>query len=344
MDQQGSPTPLGQSIARIRELIAHADLGAAIDQLQNLAYGGSSTQRNEALQLRSRSAELARDEREGIADESELRRERRALTKAISGLTSELERTLPGSVGPVRAPRPSDDTLARVPVGTPEKIIGLNNLRQVAWLEQGIRVSRAVCRILTPDGMGTGFLVAPHLLMTNNHVIPSPGAANAAVAEFNYQLPFGVHTQSSGTVRYSLAPHTFFKSDDVARLDYTVVAIDTKGDFQGTAAWGCVALNPNADPLPHEHVIIIQHPNGQPKQIALTANAVLQVCAPYLHYSTDTMPGSSGSPVFNDLWQVIALHHAAGPAVHTPDKGYQYSNEGVLVSSIKRAMGTDWPQ
>jgi endonuclease G len=29
---------------------------------------------------------------------------------------------------------------------------------------------------------------------------------------------------------------------------------------------------------------------------------------------TDTMPGSSGSPVFSDEWQLVALHHAAEQA------------------------------
>jgi endonuclease G, mitochondrial len=101
-------------------------------------------------------------------------------------------------------------------------------------------------------------------------------------------------------------------------------------------------LNPHADPIPTEHVVIIQHANGGPKQIALSANAVLQVKPPWLHYSTDTLPGSSGSPVFNDLWQVIAVHHAEGPELKRPD-GYCYSNEGVLASAIKPDLGKDWP-
>ena len=31
------------------------------------------------------------------------------------------------------------------------------------------------------------------------------------------------------------------------------------------------------------------------------------------HYSTDTEAGSSGSPVFNDQWEVVALHHSVKP-------------------------------
>jgi len=47
-------------------------------------------------------------------------------------------------------------------------------------------------------------------------------------------------------------------------------------------------------------------------RIAITANQVVNVFEHRLQYTTDTLPGSSGSPVFNDAWEVIALHHAGG--------------------------------
>jgi hypothetical protein len=33
----------------------------------------------------------------------------------------------------------------------------------------------------------------------------------------------------------------------------------------------------------------------------------------FVHYRTDTAPGSSGSPVFNDQWEIVALHHSGVP-------------------------------
>ncbi len=33
----------------------------------------------------------------------------------------------------------------------------------------------------------------------------------------------------------------------------------------------------------------------------------------FLHYQTDTTPGSSGSPVYNDQWELVALHHSGYP-------------------------------
>ncbi len=43
---------------------------------------------------------------------------------------------------------------------------------------------------------------------------------------------------------------------------------------------------------------IIQIPSGKPD---------------FLYYTTDTEPGSSGSPCFNDQWELIALHHSGVP-------------------------------
>jgi endonuclease G len=52
----------------------------------------------------------------------------------------------------------------------------------------------------------------------------------------------------------------------------------------------------------------------------------------------DTAPGSSGSPVFNDQWEVVALHHASvrTPASDAVPGGFV--NEGVRVSRILQAI------
>lgn len=58
----------------------------------------------------------------------------------------------------------------------------------------------------------------------------------------------------------------------------------------------------------NEFITIIQHPGGRHKQIALRENEVLAKGSndkrPVLLYRSDTAPGSSGSPCFNDQWQV----------------------------------------
>ena len=66
-----------------------------------------------------------------------------------------------------------------------------------------------------------------------------------------------------------------------------------------------------------EFVTIVQHPRGEKKQIALRENRIVDIPDRFLHYSADTEPGSSGSPVFNDQWEVVALHHASVPRPST---------------------------
>jgi hypothetical protein len=122
--------------------------------------------------------------------------------------------------------------------------------------------------------------------------------------------------------------------------DWTLVGVRPESAKPAVEAWGQLLLNPNADPVPTEHVSIVQHPNGGLKQIVLTANRVIAAVPPVLHYTTDTMPGSSGSPVFNDSWHVIAIHHAEAP----PPPGKQsYANEGILMSAICPDAGDFWP-
>jgi hypothetical protein len=63
-----------------------------------------------------------------------------------------------------------------------------------------------------------------------------------------------------------------------------------------------------------ERVNIIQHPRGEPKKVVVTLNyAVKDMSETRVHYLADTDRGSSGSPVFNKNWEVVALHHSGNP-------------------------------
>src|SRR5262245_16797278 len=58
-----------------------------------------------------------------------------------------------------------------------ERYLGANDLMGVAFLQEGLRVCRTVGRVWVnvaggqPAAYGTGFMVSPRLLMTNNHVL-----------------------------------------------------------------------------------------------------------------------------------------------------------------------------
>lgn len=82
-----------------------------------------------------------------------------------------------------------------------------------------------------------------------------------------------------------------------------------------------------------DFVTIVQHPEGQKKQVTLRDNRIVDVFDEFLHYEADTQPGSSGSPVFNDQWELAALHHASVPAPEHPELG-KFVNEGIRISRL----------
>lgn len=194
-----------------------------------------------------------------------------------------------------------------------ERILGTNDFMGIGFLEKGLSISHAVARVQIKSsqgavvGYGTGFLVSPRLLMTNNHVLEAREAATASLAEFNFQV--GLDGQFKVSRVFQLAPEEFFLTDPT--LDYTLVALRPDPVL---AEFGWLRLIQESGKLMvGEWVNIIQHPNGEPKQLALRENRVVDELERFLHYQTDTAPGSSGSPVFNDQWEVVALHHSGVP-------------------------------
>ena len=198
------------------------------------------------------------------------------------------------------------------PVGL-ERVLGTNDLMGVQFLDNGLAVSRPVARIhiKSPQGMlqgyGTGSMVSARLVLTNNHVLETANSARGSQAEFNFEV--GTDGQLEPSVFFDLAPDEFFLTDP--QLDYTLVAVR---EVPGLARFGWLRLIEDQGKLMvGEWVNIIQHPNGEPKQLALRENQIIDELEQFLHYKTDTAPGSSGSPVFNDQWEVVALHHSGVP-------------------------------
>ena len=195
-----------------------------------------------------------------------------------------------------------------------ERIMGKNDLMSVRYLELAIRIARTVGRIQIRNssgkvlGYGTGFMVSPRLMLTNNHVLGSAAAAAPSRVEFDFQEGVDGHLLSSIVVNFD--PASFFATDKT--LDFTLVAL--KGDLSGITRYGWNGLSAaEGKVIAGEFVSIIQHPSGERKQIAIRENRIVDVLEQFLHYHTDTAPGSSGSPVFNDQWEVVALHHSGVP-------------------------------
>ncbi|MGF9940271.1 DNA/RNA non-specific endonuclease [Bacillus anthracis] len=221
-----------------------------------------------------------------------------------------------------------------------EQLIGHSDLFPISYLEAGLKVAKPVCRIEVRDrigrfrGHGTGFLVSPTLLLTNNHVLKDKDEALFSVAQFNYELDINYNERQTKSFRFT--PERLFITNE--KLDFTLVALEeVAADGTNLSDFGFLPLLvQQGKVLKGEYVSIIQHPSGAPKQVAIRENKVVDIFEDYVHYSTDTVEGSSGSPVYNDQWMVIALHHAAIPDPNSPDKNNPLfiCNEGIRISSI----------
>jgi endonuclease G len=181
------------------------------------------------------------------------------------------------------------------------------------WLVDGAKRCDAVARIVTPVEMGTGFLVSPWLLVTNNHVLPDPDTA--ADTEVTFRFEEDARGRTTRAVKVRLDPGRCFLTSPVDELDYTAVAVDAvKGKPPGTIFGSIPMVGATGKILSGHPVNIVQHPGGRSREIAVRNNLLVGVDdARYLTYLTDTEPGSSGSPVLNDAWELVALHSRAEP-------------------------------
>lgn len=215
-----------------------------------------------------------------------------------------------------------------------ERIVQTNDLLGVSYLEGGAIAARAVGRVDIRDqrgrlvGYGTGSMVSPDLLLTNQHVLPDAQVAAESTVEFDYQD--GLDGRPLPLRCFALDPTRFFLAD--VDLDFALVAVRATAAELSRFGFNRL-IESEGKAIVGDFVSIVQHPQGEKKQVALRENRVVDVVGDYLHYETDTQPGSSGSPVFNDQWELVALHHASVPA---PDRGELGGivNEGIRVSRL----------
>jgi hypothetical protein len=242
------------------------------------------------------------------------------------------------------------------------------------WLDKAGQLQVRVCRIeiaAQGGGMvyGTGFLVAPDMVMTNWHVVrgilaeedrdvsyTGPRAlASSLTCRFDYKV-LANGLKSQGTIfklapdwRVALSPNNPPGRDPrTDELDFAILRLREAagsrpvGDAAGKGIpgdpRGWIQLPPPTaqrhDFQPQSPLFLIEHPEGKPIKLALDTNAVLSVAADRtrVKYSTNTEPGSSGAPCFDQNWNLVALHHAGDPnfaAGHAPA-----FNQGIPIDTI----------
>ncbi|MDP9172114.1 MAG: serine protease, partial [Acidobacteriota bacterium] len=202
----------------------------------------------------------------------------------------------------------------------------------LALLTGALACAQAVCLVEAPEGtpVGTGFLVSPDLVLTNQHVIPNRQMLDSVVMRFDYaKTTNGPASQG----RVFPVRQDLYRSSPDDQLDYALVRLNARpldALIKQEKHRGCLMLSARTV-VDRERVNIIQHPGGRPMQVVLTQNYVVSIGDRRLQYVADTMEGSSGSPVFDRNWRVVAIHHSGKP--YPPDSAF---------NSAKKMIGGKW--
>ena len=206
------------------------------------------------------------------------------------------------------------------------------------WRTKIGNIEPTVCRIeIDKDEYtviyGTGFLLGPSVLMTNYHVMEPVIAGEiphtAVVCRFDYKRNSGNAINQGKT--YGLAGNWLIDSSPSSpldqpapedRLDYVLLRLDgTPGKdpilpvpgAAGVARGWLVPLATYAFPA-DSSLFILQHPQGDPLKLALDTDSIIEVRdQTRVRHRTNTEEGSSGSPCFNQDWELVALHHSGDP-------------------------------
>ena len=217
-----------------------------------------------------------------------------------------------------------------------ERLIGeRNNIMSVEFLEAGSSASQVVGRILG-SWFGTGFLVAPKILMTNHHVIPNPGACEGLFFQLNHEANIFGEPLRKNT--FELDPDFFFATD--SELDFTLVALAeeciNEGGGQSASGLPFCLFNPEDDDVAAgSPVALIHHPGGEEKKLSVHDSFLTQLERRHeavelgpgaLVHSADTLSGSSGAPIFDQSWNIIGLHRSG--ILDTDEHGHVIRRNG----------------
>ena len=199
---------------------------------------------------------------------------------------------------------------------------------------------------------GTGFLVAADLLMTNWHVVER--GVKGAVARFDHSDPntgravafaddwdvahsphdsetneLGPEGPPDGTWDFALVRLAEPVGNQAIGPDPAAAGTDRRGHY--LLDWGPYDFD-QAEPL-----LILGHPDGGSIQLSHASPAGARVTSVRnrVRYDTNTSRGSSGSPVFNHDFRIVALHNSSGKG-----SGAGMFNQGVPIAGIGGALRT----
>ncbi|WP_417723748.1 S8 family serine peptidase [Salipiger sp.] len=178
----------------------------------------------------------------------------------------------------------------------------------LSFLARGQEAAKAVCAIRAPEPTGTGWLLAPGIVVTTFAALGIDGAAPAAAP-------------AAGAVEI-----VFDTADDGAPVRRRVGSVASVDAVNGLVLLRLDQPVVHAAPLqiarqrtPGSPVACIHHPAPGPKVMSYAGARLLsddtgavliwpKTAAGDMTYSLAVGPGSTGAPVFDQRWKVIATH------------------------------------
>jgi len=217
--------------------------------------------------------------------------------------------------------------------------------RQSRFVDYGRFLSRfralghRICRVETPQMLGTGFLIGPDRVLTNFHVIEADEKSNTiaqTACRFDYyedgdaaaagRAPSGptacrlASGQPLATSRYSESDTSGQGEPKADELDYALLQLadrigerptgdgDQRGWFSLQTERPLLAL--------HDFAIVPQHPEGRRLEVALGTVLNFSSLGTRVRYDTSTSVGSSGAPCLTVDLEIFGLHHARDPSTN----------------------------
>ncbi|MGL4236180.1 trypsin-like serine peptidase [Tabrizicola sp.] len=177
----------------------------------------------------------------------------------------------------------------------------------------------------------TGALLGDGMVMTNYHCLPQVG--NYEVLEASILMNYN-SLDGTGSARFGVSPTLIDGRED---LDFAIAQVDPAAEAQ----FGYVSIGL----LPPEHGatrVVIHHPLGRPKVMSRFRCLVLNDRAgpPVVAHRCDTLPGSSGSLMFDDRGVAVALHRAGGLDASDPTSFNMAIDLGTILQASTVLAGT----
>jgi hypothetical protein len=224
-----------------------------------------------------------------------------------------------------------------------QRVFGTDRYVTLDWYRRGLERCTAVARIgRDPSrGDGTGFLVEGRelcpdwgdepVLVTNAHVIsPTP---EVAIALRPQEVVVTFEAAEGAAGQHRRVAEMLFHSR-IGELDTTVVRLNRP--VPGARPVPVAEVPPRAD----GRLYAVGHPLGGGLSFSLQDNLLIDIDETRVQYRTPTERGSSGSPVFDDRWELVALHHAGSPVLPRlgGKPGRLAANQGIRIDAIRAAI------